>query len=69
MKVHIVIPCYNHYELTNQILSLRQKESGNIYSVLVMDDSSDEDISGLSWWEKEVLLPLQVFTRIVNMDF
>jgi GT2 family glycosyltransferase len=72
VKTHIVIPCYNHYELTNQLLfSLYQREVQNIDSVLVVDDSStdEEVLAGLRWWGKQGILPLSSLSLSVNKGF
>ena len=72
MKIHIVIPVYNNYRLTNQILwSLYQREHDNIDSVTIMDDcSTDAEVSsGLAWWKEHGLLPLQVHRNEKNWGF
>jgi len=55
-KVHIIIPCWNHWDLTHTLLgSLYAKERLNIDSVTVVDNGSDEEAvqQGLKWWMKE----------------
>lgn len=55
-KVHIVIPCFNGWNLSHELLwNLYRKERENIEMVLVMDDAStDPEVSsGLKWWKSE----------------
>lgn len=72
MKIHIVIPVYNNYHLTNNILwSLYKQEKSNISTVLVVNDcSSDpEVVSGLKWWESHGILPIRSIHNKENMGF
>lgn len=76
-KVHIVIPMYNNWELTHNLLwSLYRKERENIESILVMDDvSTDTDVvGGLNWWragwrEKTDPLKIRSITNEENLGF
>ena len=52
----IVIPVYNHYDLTNKLLfSLFHKEKERIGKIIVVDDCSPDPIvaSGLSWLKSQ----------------
>lgn len=56
-KVNIVIPCWNHYELTHALLgSLLSKDGKNIDQILVVDNGSTEETvqRGLKWWKESV---------------
>ena len=72
MKIHIVIPVYNNYYLTNNILwSLYKKEKANIDTILVVNDCSSaaEVATGLQWWDSHGLLPLRTIINKENMGF
>jgi GT2 family glycosyltransferase len=65
-KVHIVIPCFNGWAMTHEILwNLHRKERGNIDSVLVIDNASDEEAvkDGLIWWQDSALFPFFSYYR------
>lgn len=72
MKIHIVIPVYNNYHLTNNILwSLYKIEKSNIDTILVVNDcSSDQEVSsGLRWWENHGIIPIRTINNKENMGF
>lgn len=69
-KVHIVIPIYNHWEMTHsQLFQLYKKEQENIDSILVVDDASPEDMSGLNWWLGNGMLPVVSIENPKNVGF
>lgn len=71
-KVSIVIPVYNNWALTHQLLwSLYKKEIGNIDYILVVDDcSTDVEVpQGLKWWAGENLLPIFYISNPKNLGF
>jgi GT2 family glycosyltransferase len=71
-RVSVVIPCFNHYEMTNLLLwSLYQKEYENIDYVLVVDDASTDEVvdEGLKWWQSNGMLPFFWTRNTVNQGF
>lgn len=71
-KVNIVIPVYNHYEMTHkQLYSLYRKEFENIDHILVVDDCSPDVAvqEGLSWWKANNTLPLSTTRNTGNKGF
>lgn len=73
-KVYIVIPTYNNFSLTHNLLwQLNRKEKENITSVLVVNNGSndnEETENGLKWWsESKVGLPVQVLNLPENIHF
>lgn len=71
-NVHVVIPSYNNWELTHELLwNLNRKEKENISSVFILDDASpDSDVlGGLKWWKGSGLLPLDYANATENMGF
>lgn len=77
MKVYVVIPIFNNWELTHNLLwNLYRKERKEIEEVIVVDDSStDEEVAyGLNWWQASWKtqtdpLPIKVITTETNMGF
>jgi GT2 family glycosyltransferase len=72
-KVHIIIPTYNHWEMTHNLLwQLSRKEKENIDTVLVLNDGSidgGETESGLKWWEEHKVLPVSIINLPFNVGF
>lgn len=72
-KISVVIPTYNHYDLTHALLgSLYSKEKKNIDHVLVIDNGSEDETvqQGLKWWMKDVKdSNLHVLTTEENSGF
>ena len=73
-KVYIVIPCFNHWQLSHELLwNLYRKERENIDTVLVVDNAStDEDVkSGLEWWQDRMGggFPVKVTYNSENYGF
>lgn len=73
--VHVVIPTYNHWNLTHSLLwDLHSKEKNNIDSILIVNNgSTDEEVSGgLKWWTRETTFnkyPIQVLDIEENCGF
>jgi len=68
--VTVVIPVYNQYRLTNQLLTdLLAHENGNIDQIIVADDNSPEQdaIGGLEQWG--MALPIKVLRQKQNLGF
>lgn len=74
-KVHIIIPHYNHWDLTHaRLWELYKHEKDNIDLVLVIDDCSSDDqtMGGLRWWEdfrKRNDFPVQSISLDENVGF
>lgn len=76
-NVKVVIPMYNKWELTHNLLwSLYKHERKNVSSVLVMDNCSpDPEVQqGLNWWkaewkEKDDPLPVSNIRNEENLGF
>lgn len=69
-KTHIVIPIYNHWAMTHtQLFQLYNTERENIDSILIIDDASSEDMSGLNWWKNNGMLPIRVIRNETNQGF
>lgn len=76
-KVSIVIPTYNHWDMShNQLFQLYKKEKKNIDYVLLVDDCSpDEEVqNGIKWWkadwkEKPDPMPIHCLTNPQNIGF
>lgn len=67
----VVIPVYNHYDLTNKLLySLLKKEKENIGKIVIVDDCSpqQEVTDGLNWW-KEQWDVIEVVRNEENLGF
>ena len=56
MSISIIIPFYNHWEMTHQGLAeLYKYVSDPVEIVLVNDCSTEPDCkSGIAWWQKNV---------------
>ena len=68
MKISIIIPSYNKWELTNQrLIELNQWCKNDIYQVVLIDDASEEQFGHLNFW-KEVL-PWVFYRNEKNMGF
>lgn len=68
--VTVVIPVYNQYRLTNQLLTdLLAHENSNIDQIIVADDNSPEQdaIDGLERWG--MALPVKVLRQKQNLGF
>jgi len=68
----VVIPVYNHWNLTHQVLfDLYKTCRSSIEEVLVVNDAStDDDVYvGLQWWKKQGMLPLKVLNLKKNHMF
>lgn len=71
MKVSFVIPMYEHFSLTNQILMDIYTYSSSVDEVLLLDNGSRENLtrSGLDMWLKSGVLPLRVIGVEKNIGF
>jgi len=68
VNVHIVIPSYNNWKMTNELLaSLYREEKDNISSVLVIDNGSDTEVNEQIW--SSYLFPVDVLRIEVNCGF
>lgn len=67
----IVIPTYNHWELTHSQLFQIYQQCKNLLEVIVVNDAStDKDYyDGLSWWHDNGMLPLKVLNMKENGGF
>lgn len=72
MRIHIVMPMFNNWNLTHSRLwELYKYEKDNISSVLIIDNGSFDDAveGGLHWWKTENLLPISVVRFEENVGF
>src|SRR5689334_19323901 len=72
MRVHIVMPSYNHWDLTHaRLWELYKHEKDNIDSILIVENGSfdTEVFSGLDWWKKNGMLPINVLYITDNKGF
>jgi GT2 family glycosyltransferase len=72
MNLSVVIPAFNHWHLTHQLLTdLFTYCSQDITEVVVVDDCSTErDVpEGLTWWKYSSPLPLKTLTLPKNVGF
>lgn len=71
MKIGIVIPQYNHWELThNRLMELYNKVPRDTVLVLVDDHSPDSDCqTGPAWWQKSALPNLLYYRNPENLGF
>lgn len=69
--VSIVIPCYNHWHLTHQLLYDVYIQCRGVNEVVVINNgSTDEEVGqGLGWWMNSKLLPLRVKRMEENVGF
>lgn len=70
-KVSIVIPTYNHWDLTHQLLMDIYKYNNSVDEILIVDDgSTEQDVtSGSQWWMASMLPQLQYHRCDENMKF
>lgn len=68
MNVSFVIPFYNHWELTHQLLWDIHTRSRDVDDVVVVNDASTE-AHGLAWWQDSKLLPIRVVSMTQNEGF
>jgi GT2 family glycosyltransferase len=70
-SVSIVIPCYNHWELTHQLLFDIYKNCSPVSEVIVVDDKSPDKVvqDGLSWWANTHMLPIETVSLKENVGF
>lgn len=64
----IVIPFFNHWEMTHQLLYDIYTQMRDVDEVVVVDNGSTE-ATGLDWWEGNGLLPLSVIHVSENEGF
>ena len=73
MKVSFVIPAFNNWDLTHQLLWDIYKKCGssNLHEVILVDDASNEDTfsKGLEWWKSAKLQNLEVIRNEKNLGF
>ena len=69
--VSIIIPMYNHYNLTHQCLfDLYKSHVQALEIIIVNDGSTDDEVSaGLSWWKKNIEYPVKVLNLEENLGF
>ncbi len=67
-KVSFVVPFYNHWELTHQLLYDIYTQCRDVDEVIVVNNGSTES-HGLSWWQDSKLLPLRVVSLVPNKGF
>ena len=71
-KLSVVIPTYNHWNLTHQLLfDLYQTCRNSLDEVLVVNDASTDDTvyQGLKWWKEQKMLPLKELRLNENCGF
>lgn len=68
MKVSVVIPQYNHWELTHSLLFDLYNWCHGIDEVLLVDNGSTEK-DGRDWWLGNKMLPLRVERLEENIGF
>lgn len=68
IKVSLVIPFYNKWELTHQLLFDIYNQCRDVDDVVVVNNGSTET-HGLSWWQDSKLLPLRVVSLVPNKGF
>lgn len=72
MGIHLLIPAYNGWDLTHQLIfSLFKKEDENISSVIVMDNcSNDEEVGpGMNWWKEQKRERFGILRQENNVGF
>lgn len=67
----VVIPAYNHWELTHQLLYDLYKNCPLIEEVIIVDNGSTERVmhDGLLWWKSTNMLPLEIIRLEENVGF
>ena len=70
-SVSIVIPCFNKWYLTHQLLFDLYKNCSLIEEVIVVDNGSTEKEvkDGLAWWATTHMLPIETITLKENVGF
>lgn len=70
-KTSVVIPMYNNWHLTHQLLFDLLKNCSGVDEVLVVNDAStdDEVYRGLQWWKEQKLLPITELRLKENHGF
>jgi GT2 family glycosyltransferase len=71
MNVHIVVPSYNHWELTHELIwNLYRKERMEISSLLIVDNgSTDKEVAdGLKWWTRDINMPYQFPINVLRIE-
>ncbi len=68
LKVSLVIPFYNHWELVHSLLWDLYNQCRDVDDVVVVNNGSTET-HGLSWWQDSKLLPLRVVSLVPNKGF
>lgn len=71
MKVSIVIPCYKHPELANQILMDIYQNCPTVDEVIVVDDFSQDEktFTAYQFWTRIDSFPLKIFCLPENVGF
>ena len=71
MKISFVIPSFNHWDLTHQILYDIYNTSPNVEEVLVINNGSidKENYTGIQWWENTKMLPITDLLIEKNVGF
>lgn len=68
LRVSIVIPFFNKWELTHNLLYDIYTQCRDVDDVVVVNNGSTES-HGLSWWQDSKLLPLRVVSLVPNRGF
>ena len=70
-SVSVVIPCFNKWHLTHQLLFDLYKNCSLIEEVIVVDNGSTEKEvqDGLAWWAAAKMLPIETVTLKENVGF
>ena len=70
-SVSVVIPCFNKWHLTHQLLFDLYKNCSLIEEVIVVDNGSTEKEvkDGLAWWTTTHMLPIETITLKENVGF
>ena len=70
-SVSVVIPCFNKWHLTHQLLFDLYKNCSLIEEVIVVDNGSAEKEvkDGLAWWTTTHMLPIETITLKENVGF
>lgn len=68
VKVSFVIPFFNNWQLTHQLLFDIVNQCKDVDDVVVVNNGSTES-HGLAWWQDSKLLPLRVVSLVPNRGF
>lgn len=70
-RFSLVIPTYNHYDLLHSLLFQIYQNCKSVTEVIVVNDrSTDVDYyDGLSWWNENGMLPLNILDMYKNGGF